>query len=110
LNTLLSFHSLSSSSSRSEPFESNLVFSSLSLDFDYNLAIHLSLISASICYRKKSSVLKKSLSTSSPTPRLKKKTPRLNRGPVINCAVAFNICNMICGTSPPVAMLNVNAA
>jgi hypothetical protein len=72
-------------------FESNLLFSSLSLDFYCNLAIHLSLISASICCRRKSSVLNKSLSTSSPTPRLKKKTPRLNKGPVINCAVAFDI-------------------
>jgi hypothetical protein len=38
------------SNQRSEPFESNLFFSTLSLDFDCNLTIHLSLISASTCY------------------------------------------------------------
>jgi hypothetical protein len=40
---------------------------------------------------EESLVPKKSLSTSFPTPRLKKKMPRLNRGPVINCAVASGI-------------------
>jgi hypothetical protein len=29
------------------------------------------------------------LSTSAPTPRLKKKTLRMSRGPTINCTVAF---------------------
>jgi hypothetical protein len=65
---------------------------SLSLDFDCNLVIHLSLILALICYRRKSSVLKKSLSISSLTPQLKKKKmPRWNRGPITNCAVASGI-------------------
>jgi hypothetical protein len=68
-----------------------MFFSSLSLDFDSNLVIHLSLISALICYRRKSSVLKKPLSTSSLTPQLKKKAPRQNRGPITNYAVASGI-------------------
>jgi hypothetical protein len=76
---------------RNEPSESNLLVLSLSLNFDSNLVIHLSLISATIYCQRKSSVLKKSLNTPSPTPWLKKNTPRLNRGPVINCAVAFGI-------------------
>jgi hypothetical protein len=62
-----------------------------SLDFDYNPVIHISLISASICCRRTSLVLKKSLSTSSLMPQLKKKTPRTSRRPTINCAIAFGI-------------------
>jgi hypothetical protein len=34
--------------------------------------------------------LKKFLSTSAPTPQLKKKMLRMSRGPTINCAVAFD--------------------
>jgi hypothetical protein len=72
--------------------------------------IHLSLISASTCCRRTFSALKKSLSTSAPTPRLKKKTLRMNRGPTINYAVAFGIWSMTCGTSPHVVVPNANAA
>jgi hypothetical protein len=50
-------------------------FSSCSLDPDYNLVIYLSLIPASTCYLRKSLVPKEFLSTSFPTPPLKKKTP-----------------------------------
>jgi hypothetical protein len=82
---------IAASHQRSETSESNLLFSSLSLDFDCNLVIHLALISASICYRRTSLVLKKSLSTSSSIPQLKKKTPRTSRRPTISCAVAFDI-------------------
>jgi hypothetical protein len=51
--------------------------------------ILLSLISASACCRRTSSALKKSLYTSTPTLRLKKRTPRTNRESTINCAVVF---------------------
>jgi hypothetical protein len=71
---------------------------------------HFSLISALICYQRKYLVLKKFLSTSSPTPLLEKKTPRRNRGPITSCTVASGIYNMTCGTSPPVAVPNENAA
>jgi hypothetical protein len=51
--------------------------------------IHLSLISASTYCRRTFSALNKFLSTSAPTPQLKKKTLRMSKGPTINCAVAF---------------------
>jgi hypothetical protein len=53
--------------------------------------IHLFLISASTCCRSTFLALKKFLSTSALTPRLKKKTLHMSRGPTINCAVAFGI-------------------
>jgi hypothetical protein len=53
--------------------------------------IHLSLISVSTFCRMIFSALRKFLNTSFPTPRLKKKTPRMSRGPTINYAVAFSI-------------------
>jgi hypothetical protein len=71
--------------------------------------IHLSLISASTCCRRTFSALKKFLSTSALTPRLKKKTLCMSRGPTINCAIAFGTYSKICGTSPPVAVPNTNA-
>jgi hypothetical protein len=43
-------------------------------------------------------------------PLLKKKTPRRNKGPTTNCAVASGIYNTTCGTSPPAAVPNANAA
>jgi hypothetical protein len=36
--------------------------------------------------------------------------PHTSRRPTINCVVAFDIENMICGTSPPVVVPNANAA
>jgi hypothetical protein len=53
---------------RSERSKSNLLFSLLSLDLDYNLVIHLSLISASTYCRRTFLAPKRSLSTSAPTP------------------------------------------
>jgi hypothetical protein len=53
--------------------------------------IHLSLISVSTCCWRIFLALKKFLNTSFLTPRLKNKTPRMSRGPTINCVVAFGI-------------------
>jgi hypothetical protein len=36
--------------------------------------------------------------------------PRLNRGPTINCAIAFGTWSMASGTSPLVAKPNASAA
>jgi hypothetical protein len=51
--------------------------------------IHLPLISSSICCQRTSSVLKNFLSTSAPSPRLKKKMLCMSIGLTINCVVAF---------------------
>jgi hypothetical protein len=76
---------------RSEPYESNLLLPSLSLNPDRNLVIHLSLISASTCCRRTFSAPKKFPSTFTSIPQLKKKTRRMSRGPTINCFIAFSI-------------------
>jgi hypothetical protein len=76
---------------RTEPFESQFSFSILSLAFDCNLMIHLPLFSSLTCSQKRSLELKRFLSTSSLIPLLKKKTPRRNRRPTTNCAVASGI-------------------
>jgi hypothetical protein len=34
----------------------------------------------------------------------------MSRGPTINCAVAFSISSMTCGTSPPAVVPNAYAA
>jgi hypothetical protein len=87
-----------------------VIFSLISFfDSDYNLAIHLSSISASISFQRKSLEPKSSLSTSTPILHLKKTTPHTNRRPTINYAAASGIWSMICGTSPPVAVPNANA-
>jgi hypothetical protein len=49
------------------------------------------------------------LSTSPLIPPSKQRTPRLNRGPAINCAAAFGTWSTALGTSPLVAKPNANA-
>jgi hypothetical protein len=75
---------------RSEPFESNLFFSLPSLDFQLQSHDSSSFDFSLDLLPRKYLALKKFLSTSFPTPLLKKK-PHRNRGPVTNCAVASDI-------------------
>jgi hypothetical protein len=78
--------------STKEAYYSRVSFlSTLSCALDCNLMVYPSLFSALTCFLKKSLELKKFLSTSSPIPPLKEKTPCRNKGQTTNSAVAFNI-------------------
>jgi hypothetical protein len=81
----------SSTHQRSEQFESKFSFSILSFALNCNLMIHLLLFLALIFSQRRSLELKKFPSTSSLIPLLMKKTPRRNKRPTTNCAVASDI-------------------
>jgi hypothetical protein len=50
------------------------------------------------------------LSASPPIPLSKQRMPRLNRGPTIGCAAAYDTWSVASGTCPPVAKLSASVA